>query len=495
MKRAFTLLLSLVMVFQLCVVGASAAKDPMTDILGTYEGYYYANQGQTGVTLTVYREGDGVKAIFDFYNLPNRTNAQEGSFYMNVSYSNGTYYFDAGEWIQRPSTYNTVDITGATLDGYVLQGNIDNRSWVFYAEKPNDAYEDLQGSLFNDHRYELVDQGMTWQEAKVYAESKGGYLAVITSPEEETFVENLVVNGSKMQYWLGGYRSGSSFLWVNGEAFSYSNWDSIEPNDFQGNESYVQIYRLKNPAVSSSRALKWNDINNENTIRGEENFFTLSNVGMVIEYDPIANSSDWADLELQEAYENDLIPDVLMGKDMTGRITRGEFAAVAVKLYEALSGNRMIIAMDAPFSDISNSAERLYILKAFNYNIVNGISPTEYKPDSLLTREQMATMLTRVYKKFLWADYTISTDAKYPLAYNNTVKFSDDWQISDYAYQSVYFMNTHGIINGVGPVAGIGPNCFAPNNSTPAQQATQYANATRQQALLISTRTLGNLGY
>ncbi len=489
MKRIFTILLSLVMLLQLCVVGASAAQDPMTEILGTYEGYYYAHQGQTGVTLTVYQDGFDVKAIFEFYNLPNRTNAKEGSFYMDVTYSDGTYYFDAGEWIEKPSTYITLDIQNAKLDGHILTGRMSTSGAnQFYAEKPNDAYQDLQNSLFQNHRYERVDEGMTWQQAKAYAERKGGYLAVITSPEEQAFVENLVSAGTKKQYWLGGYRSGASFFWVNGEAFSYSNWDKIEPNDFQGNESYLQIYRLKNPAVSGSRALKWNDINNENTIRGEENFFSLSYVGMIIEYDPIANSSDWADLELQEAYENDLIPDVLMGKDMTGTITRAEFAAVAVKLYEALSGNRMIIAMDAPFTDISNSAERLYILKAYNYNIVNGTSATTYSPNDLLTREQMATMLTRVYKKFIWADYTINNDAKYALAYNNQAKFRDDKQISSYAYQSVYFMYNHGIINGVGN------NCFAPNNSTSAQAAAQYANATRQQALLISTRTLNTLG-
>ena len=79
-KRTLTLLLSLVMLCQLFVVGAAAAKDPMTEILGTYEGYYYAHQGQTGVTLTVYEEEGQVKAIFEFYNLPNRTNAKEGSF-------------------------------------------------------------------------------------------------------------------------------------------------------------------------------------------------------------------------------------------------------------------------------------------------------------------------------------------------------------------------------------------------------------------------------
>lgn len=488
-KRILSLVLSLLMLCQLFVVGAAAADNPMKSILGVYEGYYYAAQGQTGVTLTVYEEDGGVKAIFEFYNLPDRTNAKEGSFYMDVSYANGTYYFDAGAWIEKPSSYRTVDIQNVKLNGYVLTGNVSvSGSNKFYAEKPNDAYEEVQESLFNNHRYEIVDQGMTWTEAKAYAESRGGYLAVITSAEEEAFVEKLVKAGSKNQYWLGGYRSGSRFVWVNGESFSYSKWDSGEPNDYQRNESYLQIYRLKNPAVSGSQALRWNDINNENTIKGEESFFSLSKVGLVIEYDPVSNSAQWAELELQEAYENDLIPDVLLGKDMTGTITRAEFAAVAVKLYEALSGNRMIIAMDAPFTDITNSAERLYILKAYNYDIVNGTSDTTYSPNELLTREQMATMLTRVYKKFEWPSYTIARDASYPLNYTGVKKFADDSQISDYAYSSVYFMVKHSIINGVGD------NLFAPRNTTTAQAAANYANATRQQALLISTRTLNEFG-
>lgn len=487
-KRIVPLLLSLVLLTQLFIVGAGAAKDPMEDILGTYEGYYYAYQGQTGVTLTVYKEAGAVKATFEFYNLPNHTNAKEGSFYMDVSYTGGQYFFDAGEWIEKPSTYNTVDVT-ASLSGYALSGKVSvGGSNKFYAEKANDAYDQVQNSIYNDHRYEIVDQGMTWPQAKAYAESKGGYLAVITSAGEQAFVEKLVAKGTKNQYWLGGYRSGSGFAWVSGEAFSYTNWDKGEPNNFRNAENYLEIFRLKNPAVSSSQAFRWNDISENNTIVGEESFFSLSKVGMVIEYDAVSNSSDWADLELEDAYEQGLIPDVLIGKDMKGTITRGEFAAVAVKLYEALSDNRMIIAMDPPFTDITNSAERLYILKAYNYDIVNGTSPTTYSPDDLLTREQMATMLTRTYQKFQHPNYTIMTDSKYPLDYSGTRKFADDHLISSYAYSSVYFMAKHNI------VGGVGSNLFAPRNTTSAQAAAKYANATRQQALLISTRTLNQLG-
>lgn len=488
MKRSvLSLFLCLAMLGTLFVLPAQAAG-PMEEVLGVYEGYYFANQGQTGVTLTVYQEGGQTKALFDFYNLPNRTNAKDGKFYMDVSYDSGTYHFDATEWIDQPSGYSTVDLH-LTLNGYVLSGKVDafGGDYTFYAEKPNDAYEQVQESVYNDHRYERVDEGMTWTQARDYAEKQGGYLAVITSSEEQAFVERLIAKGSQNQYWIGGHREGSGFAWVTGEPFAYHNWDAIEPNNNRGVEDSLQILRLANPAVPGSQALRWSDAPNDNTIPGEEDYFSLSKAGFIIEYGAWSDSSDWATPELKEALENDLIPDVLIGRDLKGQITRGEFAAVAVKLYEALSGKRTIIAMDAPFQDI-DCAERLYILKAYNYAIVNGTGPTTYAPNDLLSREQMAAMLTRAVKKSLHPDYSIETDSLYPLDYSGVSKFADDRDISDYAYPAVYFMAKNGIIN------GLGGNRFAPKNTTSAQAAAHYANATREQALLISVRSLNQLG-
>lgn len=485
-RKILAIAVVLVMAMQLVPLAARAA-DPMEDILGVYEGYYYASQGQTGVTLTVYEEEGAVKAIFEFYNLPNRTNAKSGSFYMDVLYKDGEYHFDATTWIEKPSTYNTVDIY-VTLSGNVLSGNVNSSSWVFYAEKANAAYSDVQNSIYNDHRYEVVDEGMTWSAAKAYAEERGGYLATITSAGEQAFIERLLQGGKRNQYWLGARRNGISFKWVTGESFDYTNWNTGEPNNYRDVEDCLQIERVSNPAISGSRAMAWNDVPEDNTIPGEEEHFSLSTTGLIIEYDVWSDASDWATGELQDAYENGLIPDILIGRELNGVITRGEFAAVTVKLYEAISGNRMIIAMDAPFQDIDNTAERLYILKAYNYDIVAGISDTEYAPDDLLTREQMATMLTRVYQKYLNPDYTIATDEQYPLDHSGVSKFADDGDISGYAYASVYFMVKNGIISGVGN------NMFAPKNTTTAQAAANYANATREQALLISSRTLRTLG-
>ena len=197
-----------------------------------------------------------------------------------------------------------------------------------------------------------------------------------------------------------------------------------------------------------------------------------------------ASGSEWANEELEKADAMGLIPDCLDGADLTQDITRAEFAAVAVKVYEALSGTPAIPAVVNPFTD-TNDVE---VLKAYNIGAVNGTSATTYDPDALLNREQAATMLTRVFKKITLAGWTLATDSQFTLPYTKPAAFADDKDISDWAKDSVYFMAANGIINGVGN------NKFAPKNVTTEEQATGYANATREQALLIAVRMVENLG-
>ena len=195
-------------------------------------------------------------------------------------------------------------------------------------------------------------------------------------------------------------------------------------------------------------------------------------------------ASNWAKPELERADALGLIPDILAGKDLREDITRGEFAAVVVKLYEDLAGTAAIPAINNPFTDCKD----VDVLKAYNIGAVNGTSPTTYDPDALLNREQMATMLTRVFKKVSLAGWTLETDSQFTLPYTMPAPFADDANISDYARDSVYFMAANQIINGVGD------NCFAPKNTTDKEAAEGYANATREQALLIALRMVENLG-
>lgn len=194
-------------------------------------------------------------------------------------------------------------------------------------------------------------------------------------------------------------------------------------------------------------------------------------------------TSTWSESEIDKATEYGLVPEILEHAVMTESITRAEFAAVAVKTYEALSGVEAIPIMNNPFTDCADTE----VLKAYNIGAVNGTSATTFSPDDLLNREQAAAMLTRVFKRVSLSGWTLETDSQFKLPYDMPAPFADDSDISGYARDSVYFMAVNGIIN------GISGNLFAPKNTTTAQQAQGYANATREQALAIAVRMVENL--
>ncbi len=194
--------------------------------------------------------------------------------------------------------------------------------------------------------------------------------------------------------------------------------------------------------------------------------------------------SDWAKEEVEEAYDKNLVPEVLVGKDLTQKVDRAEFAAIAVALYENLTGGKATKSNN-PFNDISGNACEDDILKAYNLDITIGTSATTFAPNANITREQMATMLTRAYKKSEFKDWTIEKDSDFPLNFMGIQKFADDNEISDYAKESVYFMARWEIIK------GIGNNKFAPKNSSTLGES--YGYATREQAIIVALRSAKHL--
>jgi hypothetical protein len=198
---------------------------------------------------------------------------------------------------------------------------------------------------------------------------------------------------------------------------------------------------------------------------------------------PWSNASGWAVSELKKANQERLIPAGLNGADFTKPITRAEFAAVSVKLYENLSGKIAATAASNPFTD-TNDTE---VLKAYNVGLTAGTSAATFSPNTLLNREQAATMLTRVYKAAALSGWSLATDGNYTLKYTKPTAFADDAKISGWAKDSVYFMASKGII------AGTGNNMFSPRATTSAEEASNYASATREQAIAIAVRVVDNL--
>ena len=96
----------------------------------------------------------------------------------------------------------------------------------------------------NDHWYEVViGRPTTWNFANTSATAsthlgQTGYLASITSALEQTFLNGL--NTSSIRAWLGGTDAAveGTWEWTSGEAFTYSNWYTGEPNNYY-NEDYL----------------------------------------------------------------------------------------------------------------------------------------------------------------------------------------------------------------------------------------------------------------
>ena len=144
-KLYFGLALFFTLVFGLSMVGcitSTPASYSLPDLVGVWEGSYFVNQGETGLTLTVWEENRIYKATFYFYNLPGRTNTAilpqgaDGSYYMNVTSNHSTrkYNLVGYGWINRPNvpgtTWSFVDLEGV-VHGNVFTGTVLGGSSTF----------------------------------------------------------------------------------------------------------------------------------------------------------------------------------------------------------------------------------------------------------------------------------------------------------------------------------------------------------------------------
>ena len=175
-----------------------------------------------------------------------------------------------------------------------------------------------------------------------------------------------------------------------------------------------------------------------------------------------SKASEWAEPELKEASKENLIPEIFDEANLTKNITRKEFAHTVVKMYEKITGQKAVPIAKNPFTDTKDEE----VLKAYNIGITNGTSDTTFSPDDLITREQMATMMTRALTK-------AGKDTSRP---ESAKLFADDSEFSEYAKDSIYYMSSIEIIKGVG------------ENKFDAK-----GNASREQALAISIRCVKKL--
>lgn len=276
-------------------------------------------------------------------------------------------------------------------------------------------------------------------------------------------------NSMWTEIWLR--KAGDTDFKKVGEArFSQENISLDVSAYFKKNSaSYdAQAYEVKVRYKIDERAYEQSGVTKQNWL-----YSPYSNI-LAYNMPAWSGASNWAAPELQKASDMGLIPDILKGQDMTKNITREEFAEVSLLMYEKASGITDTTPVSPnPFIDTTNPQ----ILKAFKLGIVKGVSNTEFKPKSLINREQVAAMLTRTIK-------LIAPDADYSAT--GAPAFSDRSDISGWALNDCLYIAKIGIIKGT-------DGKFMPRAVSKAQIAVGYANTSREQALAMSVRTVNKI--
>lgn len=143
----------------------------------------------------------------------------------------------------------------------------------------------------NGHCYEAVlAPGLSWFDAKVACEQRGGHLVTIASQAENDFVFSLVsgynafwyldMYGNGLGPWLGGYQEDGAqepdggWRWVTDEPWNYTNWEYGQP-DNAGVINQDGLRFFKGGGLIGS---KWDDAERYNP--------TEHRLGYICEYEP-----------------------------------------------------------------------------------------------------------------------------------------------------------------------------------------------------------------
>ncbi|MEO0779205.1 MAG: lectin-like protein, partial [Bacteroidota bacterium] len=117
-----------------------------------------------------------------------------------------------------PTASSTCTTSGGGGSG-TLECNISNNLPNF------DFLGEIEG-----RKYYVSDHPANWHTARERAINAGGYLAVINDQAENDFLQGVVNRGTT---WIGftDQDAEGNFVWDNGEAVGYTNWNPGEPND------------------------------------------------------------------------------------------------------------------------------------------------------------------------------------------------------------------------------------------------------------------------
>ena len=162
----------------------------------------------------------------------------------------------------------------------------------------------------------------------------------------------------------------------------------------------------------------------------------------------------------------------LLGSDYTKAITRGQFAALAIRYYETLmgdiTGEDYTIPVNSGDDVFADSTGNTDMAKAYTLGILGGYNSAPNRsgvyvgPNDLITREQAATMLTRLMECLI-DDFNSVGRTGWTVWYADNLPFTDS--IADWAYDGVR------AVYGVGAMTGTTGTTFSAKSPYTIEQS------------------------
>ncbi len=174
---------------------------------------------------------------------------------------------------------------------------------------------------------------------------------------------------------------------------------------------------------------------------------------------------DWCYEDVTYCYENGLMKgtaETVFAPNET--MTRGMVATVLYRM----AGSPDVSGMSHPFKDLAKGRYCTdAVIWAYNTGVIQGYSDNTFRPDQLITREQLATMLYRYACVNGYADPA----EKNTLA---LLRFSDRRSVSEFAKPAMRWAVANGVINGKTSITLV-----PQGDATRAQCATMLARFDR----------------
>jgi alpha-tubulin suppressor-like RCC1 family protein len=210
----------------------------------------------------------------------------------------------------------------------------------------------------------------------------------------------------------------------------------------------------------------WSDLSGSCTtprkLRGE------LDTDSAVQLNPVSGASAWAEAELSELYETDAAFPMLWDR-FGARITRAEFTALLVSVYESRKSTTVHESATAKFTDVAGHPLESELRKAITLGLVNGTSDTTIEPDRALTRQEGAKILCSFISR--------TQGVTIPKKLQNLSFYADATLIQPWAAPYVYYAYENKIMR------GRTDGCFDPNGGL-----------TREQSLLMAQRVLAMYG-